>query len=387
MRDVEPVLAAEGEEEVVARDARHLLRLEAEQLPDAVILVDDEVAAAQVGEGGERAAEALVRPRRALAEDLRVGQEDEAELAPDEAAPRGRDREQELRLLGQVLTGVEHARVGPLEQVVGAQRLAGVRERDDDAVAAVDEALQLVLRLGEAAGGDRGPLRLERERLRLREGIELGRALERDLARAPPRPRRGCTSSGCQTKSGRAVEHRHEVVRHLRHVRLLLVVDERRLAQVGPPLDSGIDDGAVDRMQRPLGEGRERAHLLDLVAVELDPERLAARRREDVDEAAADGELAALLRTLHPLVARERELLREAVEAGLGSDLEPDRLRRASQRAACPRRARSPRRRRGRRTRARRVRGPARRRDAAAARARSPSGRRGQAAARRCRRR
>ena len=107
MRDVEPVLAAEREEEVVARDARDLLRLEAEQLPDAVILVDDEVAAAQVGEGGERAAEALVGPRRPLAEDLRVGQEDEAELAPDEAAPRRGDREQELRLLGQVLAGVE----------------------------------------------------------------------------------------------------------------------------------------------------------------------------------------------------------------------------------------------------------------------------------------
>src|SRR6185436_633737 len=75
VRDVEAVLAAEGEEEVVARDARDLLRLEAEQLPDAVVLVDDEVAGAEVGEGGERAAEALVGARRPLAEDLRVGQE------------------------------------------------------------------------------------------------------------------------------------------------------------------------------------------------------------------------------------------------------------------------------------------------------------------------
>ena len=169
MGDVEPVLAAEREEEVVARDAGDLLRLEAEQLPDPVVLVDDEVAAAEVGERGECAAEPLVCTRRALAEDLGVGQQDEAELAPDEAAARGRDREQELRLLGQVLTGLEDACVGPLQQVVGAERLARVREGDDDAVAAVDEAVQLVLRLGEAAGGDRGPLRLERERLRLRE--------------------------------------------------------------------------------------------------------------------------------------------------------------------------------------------------------------------------
>ena len=73
-------------------------------------------------------------------------------------------------------------------------------------------------------------------------------------------------------------------------------------------------------MERPLGEGRERAHLLDLVAVELDAERLAAGGREDVDETAADGELAALLGALDPLVARKREVLREAVETGLAAD-------------------------------------------------------------------
>ena len=63
MRDVEPVLAAEREVEVVARDARDLLRLEAEQLADAVVLVDDVVADAEVGEARERPAEA--RGRRA----------------------------------------------------------------------------------------------------------------------------------------------------------------------------------------------------------------------------------------------------------------------------------------------------------------------------------
>ena len=111
VRDVEPVLAAEGEKEVVARDPGDLLRLEAEQFPDAVVLVDDEVAGAEVGEGRERAAEPPVGARRSLAEDLRVGQEDEAELAPDEAAPRGRDGEEELRLAGQVLARLDSARV------------------------------------------------------------------------------------------------------------------------------------------------------------------------------------------------------------------------------------------------------------------------------------
>ena len=149
----------------------------------------------------------------------------------------------------------------------------------------------------------------------------------------------------------------------------------------------GIDHGAVDRMQRPLGEGRERAHLLDLVAVELDPERLAARGREDVDEPTADSELAALLGTLDALVARERELLGEARRGRARLRPRAGPAPAAPQPAASPRRARSRTRRRGRRPRARRGRAHARRRDAAAARGRSPSGRRARAAARRARRR
>ena len=91
-------------------------------------------------------------------------------------------------------------------------------------------------------------------------------------------------------------------------------------------LGRGVDHGPVDRMKRALGKGRERAHLLDLVAVELDAERLAARGREDVEEAAADGELAALLSPLDPLVACKREVLREAFETGLAADGELERL-------------------------------------------------------------
>ena len=79
-------------------------------------------------------------------------------------------------------------------------------------------------------------------------------------------------------------------------------------------------------MESALRERREGAHLLDLVSVELDAERLPARGREDVDEAAADGELAALVGTLDPLVAREREVLRQALQAGLAADRELQRL-------------------------------------------------------------
>ena len=380
MRDVEAVVAPEGEEEVVARDARDLLRLEAEQPPDAVVLVDDEVARPQVGEGGKRAAEAAVGARRSLAEDLRIGQQNEAELAPDEPAARGRDGEEELWLLGELLAGLEHARVGALEEVLRAQRLTGVGKRDDDPVTAANEARELRLGLGEPACGDRRPLGLERERLPLRKRVELGAPLERDLLEALLRPDAPHLVR-LPDEVGHAVEHRHEIAGDFGRDGLEVVVRERRLRQLGTPLDGRVDHGALDRMERALREGRERSHLLDLVAVELDAKRLATRGREDVDEPAAHCELAALLGPVDPFVARERERLGEPVEARLGPDVEPHRLRprregRDALRESGRRGADEPAARRERRARA-----PARRRDAAAARARSPSGHRVPAAA------
>ena len=95
----------------------------------------------------------------------------------------------------------------------------------------------------------------------------------------------------------------------------------------------------VDRAQRALRERRERADRLDLVAEELDAERLAAGRREDVDEPAADGELAALLDALDALVARERERLREPVDARLVARARARSARAAPRPAAAARRA------------------------------------------------
>ena len=191
VRDVEPVVPAEGEQEVVARDARDLLRLEAEQLPDAVVLVDDVVAGAEVGEGLERPADPVLGAARLAPEDLRVRQEREAEVAPDEAAAGRRDRVEELGFGGKLLALLEEACIDTPEQVLVAQRLAAVREGDDRAQAAADERRELLFRLGEAAGGDRRPLRLERDRLSGREGVELGGALERlrrELLFLPDRP-------------------------------------------------------------------------------------------------------------------------------------------------------------------------------------------------------
>jgi hypothetical protein len=65
------------------------------------------------------------------------------------------------------------------QQALRAERVAAMREGDDDAQAGADEPGQLVLGLREAAGGERRAQRLEGERLSPRERIELGRALQR----------------------------------------------------------------------------------------------------------------------------------------------------------------------------------------------------------------
>ena len=297
------------EQQVVADDARDLLRLEADQLRDAVVLVHDVVARAQVGEARERAADRRGRARRLAAEDLRVGQERDAEVAPDEAAARGRDREDEaLRLDARR----EHLGLDAAQQVPLALGLAAVRERDDDVEPAAEQAVELVLRLGQPARGQRRPLRVERERLALRERVELGRALERQLVEALLGPDRAHLV-GLPHEVGRAVERQHEVVRSGRPAgERILVVGERDLDELAAPLAGGVDRGAVDLAQRALRERREGADALDLVAEELDPQRLAAGGREDVDEAAAHRELPALLDPLDALVAGARELPRPA---------------------------------------------------------------------------
>ena len=308
MRDVEAVVAAEGEQEVVAGDARDFLRLEAEQLADAVVLVDDVIARAKVGERLERAADSGGGARLAT-EDLGVGEQGDAELAPDEAAARRRDRVEELGFRRQLIAFLEEACFDPAEQVLVPHRLAAVREGDDDSKPGTDEGAELVLGLGEPPGGDRRALGLEGKRLSARERIELGGACERlrrELLLFPELA--DCV--GLPDDVRRAVQRRDEVVGNRNR---LVLVDERRLDQVAPSLQGRIDHRPVDRMQGPLRERREGADRLDLVAEELDPERLAACGREDVDDPTPHCELAALFGALDALVAGEREALRQVL--------------------------------------------------------------------------
>ena len=152
-----------------------------------------------------------------------VGQQDEAEIAPDETAARGCDGEEKLRLLRQFVAGLEHTRLDPAKEVLGAQRLTTVREGDDDPLARAEERAELVLGLGQAACGDRRPLRLEGEGLGLRERVELGRARERRrLGDAVLLPHAAHVVR-LEDEIGRPLERLHEVVGNDRFGRLLLL--------------------------------------------------------------------------------------------------------------------------------------------------------------------
>ena len=141
-----------------------------------------------------------------------------------------------------------------------------------------------------------------------------------------------------------------------------------------------------DRVQRPLGERRERTHLLDLVPEQLHAQRLATGRREDVDDPSPDRELATLLDPVDALVTGVRE--RRASPSRPGSAPTASRTGRGlASREACPRRAPPPTRRRAPRRRERPERARARRRGAAAARGPMRARRRGSEATRPDRRR
>ena len=188
-----------------------------------------------------------------------------------------------------------------------------MREGDDDALVGAHERGELLLGLGEPACGDRGPLRLERVRLR-RAGT--GRAARRpraERASASPPPRRARPPPARRRGPGRG-RVRHEVVRDSTS---LVLVAQRRLDEVDAALGRRVDRRASTGCSARCVNGENARICLDLVAEELDPQRLAAGRREDVDEPAADGELAALLDALDALVAGERELLGEPVDPGL----------------------------------------------------------------------
>ena len=157
----------------------------------------------------------------------------------------------------------------------------------------------------------------------MRKRIELAHALQRqgiELQFLAPDP---LDLIALPDEIGRRGKRRDE--RRGRRERLSLLLQRR--GETDPPLGGGLDEHLLDLVQRALREGREGAHLLDLVGEELDPQGVASARREDVDEAAADGELTALLHPLDPLVARAGQLERDLFQAPSVARAKPDRRR------------------------------------------------------------
>ena len=313
-----------------------LLRLEAEQLADAVVLVDDVVAGAQVGERLERAAEARVGARRRACGRPACPA---AATSPSsrQTKPRraGATANSELRLARErprlVLEQLAPRPGAACSACAAPRRGAGTRRRR--AGRARTNARELVLGLGRARA-PRSPGAAPRTRTAGPTGT--GRAPTRRVERDRVEP----TSSRpdpahlvrLPDEVRRPVERRHEVVGDAAAASSSSS-RERRLDEVEAPLGRRVDQRRVDRVQRALRERREGADRLDLVAEELDPERLAAGRREDVDDAAADGELAALLDLLDALVAGERELPRRAPSMpGSSPTRDLERLRAARRR-------------------------------------------------------
>ena len=124
---------------------------------------------------------------------------------------------------------------------------------------------------------------------------------------------------------GDQVEQRAEVLdrQQLGDVRAVLVGrgDLGQLAVLGRELGGGRDLDAVGLPQAALREGGEPAQRLDLDVEEVDADGALLGRRVDVEQAAADRELAAVLDLVDALVAGGDELLGGLVEVEQVADL------------------------------------------------------------------
>ena len=113
---------------------------------------------------------------------------------------------------------------------------------------------------------------------------------------------------------GRAGQHVGERGGPLAHG----VGEEQLAARRGP-------QAVVGDLERALVGDLEPADLLDGVAPELEPQRVLLGGREDVEDAAAHGELAAALDEVGAGVGGRREVLDDPLERGLVAGLERDR--------------------------------------------------------------
>ena len=117
----------------------------------------------------------------------------------------------------------------------------------------------------------------------------------------------------------------------LRHVGAIVVVFERgdlgQLAVLGGELGRRRDLDRVGLAERALGERREPAQRVDLDVEQVDADRLVLGRRVDVEDAAADRELAAVVDLVDALVAARDKVGGDLVEVEQVALAQPERRR------------------------------------------------------------
>ena len=275
-----------------------------------------------------------------------IGDDGEMELRRDEAGrqPRRGEREQPAPSSADGPV-VQPADLEPAQVVGEALALATSGEGDHRPVARAGQLLEFGFGLLETTGGDVGGLGAERERLVVIDA--------RESDRDPRLQRR-------QDRIGADVE-RTGVLVGQRGGDVLPVVDERgsdvllggdqhvgvgaghfqpgvkavhgeqigdvgavrgvlergdlgQLAMLGRELGGGRHLDHLGVPEGALGEGREPAQRLDLVSEQIDPHRPVLGGREQVEQAAADRELAAVLDLVNALVAGGDEILGALVE-------------------------------------------------------------------------
>ena len=271
-------------------------------------------------------------------------------------------------------------RLDPVEVVARALGLAAALERDDDAIARAQVLLQLRLGLADAAGRGRGGLRAERlvglvviggaahvehralgERLgdvdvevtgvgvvhRRRHVLPVVGERGRDLLGRREHDRRVVAD---QVERGdEAVDRQQRRRRRAARPPRSRISASSRCSSASSA--AGSSSSALGLVERALGEGREPANRLDLVAEQLEPGRAVLGRAEDVEDVAADRELAAVLDLLGALVAGLDEQLGDVGEVDLLALVEREARRaqrgignRLGQRdGAAPRRSAAPR--------------------------------------------
>ena len=346
-RDEDPVAAAVLELEVVARHAAHGLGVEAGEAGDAVVLVHDGVARAQVRERGDhrragpRAGSTLGPP---AAEEAVLGHDRDLHRRRQEPLAEAGRREGQPRLVRGGLA-VEERGAHARQVVGGALGLAAPGPGNDGPVSRADQLLQLGLGLPKRARGGVGALRAELMRLVAGDARQAQRGalvelrpdtvgLHVEVVRVgvveagrdvlPQVGQRGLDLLVPRNSQQGVARHQREQLakavhgEQLGHVRTLRrALGRRDLGQFpvfGADLRGRRDLHVLRLLQGALGEGREEREALDLHVEELAAHRALLGGRVDVEDVAADRELTALLHLVDPLVAACHEPVGGLVE-------------------------------------------------------------------------